>query len=73
MPVSGEEAHALLLEAGYLELPISSAHAAATELLPNHHADPFDRMLVAQSRVEPMRLLTHDRQLLAYGEFVQWV
>jgi len=70
MPVSGKEAQALLLDAGYRELPISSSHAAATEALPGHHADPFDRILIAQSRVEPMHLVTHDRQLIAYGELV---
>jgi len=47
--------------------------AAATEDLPAHHADPFDRILVAQSIVEPMRLLTHDRLLTRYGAAVQYV
>jgi PIN domain nuclease of toxin-antitoxin system len=71
MPVSGLEASKLFLEAGYIELPVTAAHAAATEELPPHHADPFDRILVAQSVVESMRLLTHDRQLLRYGAAVQ--
>jgi len=73
MPVSGAEADGLFREAGYNELPITAAHAAATEKLPGHHADPFDRMLVAQALYEPLRLLTHDRQLLAYGESVEFV
>jgi len=73
MPISGVEARRLLSEAGFEELPISSAHAAATEELPAHHADPFDRILVAQSLVEPMRLLTHDRVLTRYGAGVQYV
>jgi PIN domain nuclease of toxin-antitoxin system len=73
MPVSGKEAASLFHEAGYIELPVSAAHAAATEALPRHHADPFDRMLVAQARHEPLRLLTHDRQLLAYDGPIEFV
>lgn len=66
MPVSGDEASALFTKAGYMELPITAVHAAATERLPPHHADLFDRMLVAQAISEPLRLLTHDRLLLRY-------
>jgi PIN domain nuclease of toxin-antitoxin system len=73
MPVSGKEAALLFSEAGYIELPISAAHAAATEVLPMHHADPFDRLLVAQACHEPFRLLTHDRQLLAYDGPIEFV
>jgi PIN domain nuclease of toxin-antitoxin system len=73
MPVSGVEAARLFAEAGFEELPITSAHAAATEALPAHHADPFDRILVAQSLVEPLRLLTHDRLLTRYGASVEFV
>lgn len=73
MPVSGAEADGLFREAGYLELQVTAVHAAATENLPDHHADPFDRMLVAQALHEPLRLLTHDRQILAYGGNVEFV
>ena len=37
---------------------------------PPHHRDPFDRLLVAQSRCESMHLLTHDAKLADYGDFV---
>jgi len=73
MPVSGSEAASLFAEAGYLELPVNAIHAAATEELPSHHADPFDRILVAQARSEPMLLLTHDGLLPKYGECVRFV
>lgn len=73
MPVSGADAAALFLQSGYIELPISSSHAAATETLAGHHADPFDRILIAQAHVEPLRLLTHDRQFLAYGGSIEFV
>ena len=46
---------------------------ASVTMLPPHHADPFDRMLVAQSIAEPLRLLTHDRLLPQYGDSVQYV
>lgn len=70
MPLSGTEAHPLFLESGYHELPITSDHAIATESLPMHHGDPFDRILVAQAMTHPMHLLTHDSKLSAYGDFV---
>ena len=73
MPVSGKEAASLFSAAGYIELPVSAAHGAATEVLPMHHADPFDRLLVAQACHEPLRLLTHDKQLLAYDGPIEFV
>ena len=51
-------------------LPISAQHAAALDELPPHHGDPFDRMLFAQARVEPLRLVTSDGRLAAYGDAV---
>lgn len=73
MPISSCEFVEYVRLAGYIELAITSAHAAAVEKLPLHHHDPFDRMLVAQALTEPLRLLTHDRQLAAYGEPVMLV
>jgi PIN domain nuclease of toxin-antitoxin system len=55
-----------LLENGYEELPINAAHAVAVADLPAIHADPFDRMLVAQARTEGLLLLTADRRLASY-------
>lgn len=73
VPVSAADAFRFLIEAGYAELPVLSAHAATVEALPKHHADPFDRILVAQAVHEPMKLITRDRHLLAYGEIVEFV
>ena len=39
--------------------------------LPRHHADPFDRALVAQALVEPLTLLTRDTALAPYGGVVR--
>lgn len=55
---------------GFSLLPIEARHCSAVARLPPHHNDPFDRMLVAQALVEPMRLLTHDAQLARYSDTV---
>lgn len=55
-----------LLDNGYHELPIDGAHAAAVIDLPPLHRDPFDRLLVAQSRMEGITLLTADDQVARY-------
>ena len=49
------------------KLPLQFSHAAALTLLAPHHADPFDRMLLAQARVEGLVLVTADAALAAYG------
>jgi len=40
------------------------------ETMPPHHADPFDRLLVAQALAEPLRLLTHDAVLGRYSDSI---
>jgi PIN domain nuclease of toxin-antitoxin system len=69
-PFSGEVALRLFIEAGYRLLPVTPEHAVALDRLPPLHADPFDRMLVAQALHEPLRLLTADAALAAYGDVV---
>ena len=59
-------------DSGFVQLPIGFDHAAAVELLPAHHSDPFDRMLVAQAKVERLVVVTHDRQFEPYGIAVVW-
>jgi PIN domain nuclease of toxin-antitoxin system len=66
MPLSGKEALAYCRLAGYRWLDIRPEHAAAVEELPLIHADPFDRMLLAQALTEPMRLLTHESVMARY-------
>lgn len=70
MPFSGTDAIEYCTQAGYLLLDVCPAHAAAVESLPPLHADPFDRMLVAQAMLEPMRLITHDHAIAPYSESV---
>ncbi len=47
-------------------LPVLLRHTKAIDSLPNHHGDPFDRMLVAQAIVDGLTLVTSDRALRRY-------
>jgi len=51
----------------YVPSIISHEHVLTVEALPNHHSDPFDRMLVAQARFEEMTLISTDRNLARYA------
>jgi PIN domain nuclease of toxin-antitoxin system len=62
-----------LLDNGYHELAITSEHAVAIDGLPPFHKDPFDRILVAQSMVEGIILLTADPLVAQYPGPVQRV
>lgn len=70
MPLSGTDALEYCKEAGFQWLDIRPEHAAAVEALPLIHADPFDRMLVAQAFFEPMKLLTHDSIIARYDSSI---
>ena len=52
---------------GFGWLSISARHASLAGALPPHHRDPFDRMLVAQARVESLTILTRDQRFALYG------
>ena len=62
-----------LLDHGYTELPIIGAHAVAVTGLPPIHKDPFDRILVAQSIVEGITLLSADPQIARYPALIRLV
>jgi PIN domain nuclease of toxin-antitoxin system len=53
-------------EAGCLPLPITWEHGEAAGGLPAHHADPFDRLLIAQGRLEGLMILTADAMFARY-------
>ena len=63
----------MLLVNGYRELPITCEHTIAVNNLAPLHKDPFDRILVAQARVEGLLLLTVDKAVAKYGAGVQKV
>ena len=60
-----------LVASGYRELPVRSEHAIAAGDLPPLHKDPFDRMLVAQSLVDGVTLLTSDPVVARYSESIR--
>lgn len=61
---------AAIAASGFLELPVTATHAAEASRLELHHADPFDRLLVAQALSEPLKLLTADESLPVYSDLV---
>jgi PIN domain nuclease of toxin-antitoxin system len=68
----GEPFAALLAADDFTELPLTIAHSARLAQLPPHHADPFDRMLVAQALTEGAAIVSHDRELAPYGVPMVW-
>lgn len=62
---------AAISESGFLELPITTVHAAAVATLPDLHRYPVDRILIAQSICEPLTFLTADTQLRHYSELIE--
>lgn len=70
MPVSGQDVKRYFRESGYRFLAIEARHAVAVEDLATHHQDPFDRILIAQALVEPMRLMTHDPMVALYSDTI---
>lgn len=71
MPMSATQARVHFFErAKYSALNLTADHCCALEGMRRLTTDPFDRLLVAQARFEPMHLLTHDSELSIYGEGV---
>lgn len=54
-------------------LPLTAEHTRHIALLPWHHRDPFDRMLIAQAQSENLVFLTADDGVTRYGDFVRRV
>lgn len=61
-----------LMKLAVRALPITLTHTFLVEDLPNHHKDPFDRILVAQSRSEGMVLMTEDSEVSKYPVEILW-
>ena len=55
-----------IVAAGFREIPVNFRHTREAVVLPPHHHDPFDRMLVAQARCEGLTLMTHDEKITQY-------
>jgi PIN domain nuclease of toxin-antitoxin system len=57
---------------GLLELPLRYTHGEAMQNLPDHHSDPFDRMLIAQAQCEGFTIITHDGKFENYPVEILW-
>jgi PIN domain nuclease of toxin-antitoxin system len=55
-----------IFDNGFVILPVEPRHTAALIALPHHHKDPFDRLLIAQSQVEGVWLISSDSILDQY-------
>ena len=51
----------------FLPLPVTIPHVLAVQTLPDHHRDPFDRLLIAQARHEGFKLVSRDPHVPRYG------
>ena len=58
--------------ADFDELPVTIAHTARLCVLPAHHRDPFDRLLIAQAIEERLTIVTHDPLVAAYSVARLW-
>lgn len=58
---------------GFIRLDVDLNHVIDYRTLPRHHADPFDRMLIAQARVEGLTLITADERFTKYDVAVKLV
>lgn len=67
-----DELPRLISDAGFAWLAVEPAHAWRTRILPPHHRDPFDRLLVAQALDEHLPVVTTDATFAAYGVQVCW-
>lgn len=61
-----------MADRGFAELPVRSSDGLRAGTLPPHHADPFDRMLVAQAQSERLTLVTSDTRIAAYDVPILW-
>lgn len=64
--LSGHQAIFEFEAAGFTLIGVTAPHAAFVERLPPHHADPFDRLMLAQAIIEGMQFVTYDRHLSRY-------
>lgn len=58
---------------GFSPLGISFEHARVAGALPSHHRDPFDRMLIAQAKVDQLTIVTRDSSIRPYAVETHWI
>jgi len=67
-----EDFEEVILSEGFTLLPIGYRHLRQLETLPQHHRDPFDRLLIAQALGEGIPVATADQEFAAYGVQLIW-
>jgi PIN domain nuclease of toxin-antitoxin system len=75
LPLAGSSVEKMverIEELGVTFLPITQADILAAATLPHHHADPFDRMLIAQAQAHSLHLLTKDAEIAKYDVETIW-
>ena len=65
--IAPENLAALLEVRGFAHLPLTFHHAEQAGMLPTHHKDPFDRLLIAQAQAEGLTFVTKDAHIARYG------
>ena len=61
-----------LSRTGFSLLPIEFRHVVSVRGLPTHHRDPFDRLLIAQSQIERIPVVSVDARFNVYGINIVW-
>jgi PIN domain nuclease of toxin-antitoxin system len=67
-----DELAEFLHRARLVEMPVTMTHTIAAAELPGLHRDPWDRILVAQARIESLTIVTIDSRLESYGVKTLW-
>jgi PIN domain nuclease of toxin-antitoxin system len=70
MPIGAADARHLFEASGFALIPITPEQVLLVEQLPSLHADPFDRILIAQGLTDALRLVTHDAVVASYNSRV---
>lgn len=63
---------AVMKEEGFTPLPVTLEHGDLAGSFPSDHADPWDRLLAAQAKLENLTLVTNDRQMTSFGIKPYW-
>jgi len=64
--IAPDDLEIAISDSGFQTLNIAPSHAHFAGSLPRHHEDPFDRMLIAQAKLEDLTLITHDKRFKNY-------
>jgi PIN domain nuclease of toxin-antitoxin system len=71
-PGAEDRIRSAMASAGFVELPVTWDHAFAVRSLNAHHLDPLDRLLIVQSRIEGLAIVSNDKLLRRYDVNCLW-